>query len=692
MKLSIRSKILIPAQILVIVGITIVSLYTYFEAASSLKKVSFQALTQMAGDTSNLIDNWVEERVLNVESFSQEPTFVRYVQNNNSESDRQSAVKRIKELQQVFPYFDTIGVINKQGISQVYSSKDSKSKIDLSHREYFKKAISGKKNISESFTSSVTGNTVFAIASPISMDDENIGVFFCTVEFSNISLHFTDLIKIAERGFGYVVSSKGTVLAQPGNGVVLNEDITEEEFGKVVVRDKTGYVELASQGIKKVFAFAEVPATGWIIVAEVENDDLLASIITMRNSTTLIGLVLVVAIFLLLFFSLRGLIKSIKTVATHTESLSEGEGDLSLRLDINTSDEMGMLANRFNLFLDSLSKIIYNIQEGTKSTITVKDNLEHSVGLTVKAFEAIYNHVDSIASLSSNLEGEMKESVSEMNLVSNNISRLSDQVVEQTAAVEESTAAVNEMVASIKSVAVITQKKKETTHLLLQTAQEGDEKLKDTSKAVTIVTGHIEHVNEMVSIINNIADQTNLLAMNAAIEAAHAGEAGRGFAVVADEIRKLAEESSKSAANIGSIMSQMVEAIQNASLSSSISSEKFSEIYSEIRDVSQSFEEIYQSAEELNQGGHQIIQAMTILSETSISVNTTSTDSRQQLDNAVSGIKSIAEVSSKVREEVEGISSDVDNISHSIDQVSEQIDKINDTANNLENEVGRFIL
>jgi methyl-accepting chemotaxis protein len=692
MKISIRFKILGPCILLFVLSLSILFAYAYSTSSTALQKVSLQGLSQTTANISQLIDVWIQEKTKVISVFSQNEGFRDLLQGNEKESALKDSMEYINFISDTYPEFSTLGIIDSHGLVLAHSDSGNNGALRLDDREYFQKAMDGELNLSKTIISKVTGAVIFVIAAPIEYEGEIIGVIYGTVSFLDFSQKFISDIKIGDEGYGYLTNSEGLVLVHPEKDLVLSYSVTEEDFGKDMLERKNGVLEYDWEGGVKISAFSQVPSTGWLVVAGVEHRDLLSAVFTMRNNVAFVSLLEVILISIILFLVTHRFIKSIKIVADHTASLSQGEGDLSYRLNIKTKDELEDLSDQFNLFLESLSHIIRNIQNGAGTTLEANTKLETSVEVMMVSFEQIRQHMDGIGRLTDDLDGRMSESVKDISHVSTDISHLSDQVVEQMAAVEESTASVNEMVASIANVASITERKRETTEQLRESAREGDEQLKETTTAVAQVTENIDSVNQMVAIINSIAAQTNLLAMNAAIEAAHAGDAGRGFAVVADEIRKLAEESSSSASNINSIMQQMVGFIQNASQASESSSVKFSEIFAEIQGVSQSFEEILQSTQELNLGGNQILQAMTILSETSSVVKDTSAQAKDQLDKAVSAVDKTAEITGEVRSEVEGISLDVEKSHQALAMVNDQTQKINDTTESLNKEVGRFTL
>jgi methyl-accepting chemotaxis protein len=215
------------------------------------------------------------------------------------------------------------------------------------------------------------------------------------------------------------------------------------------------------------------------------------------------------------------------------------------------------------------------------------------------------------------LDSAADEATSEAGSIGNRVSDLNRHIQTEASAQEESAASVNQMVASLSSVADSARKRREGLQGLRGTAEEGQSRLAALFDAIRRMEGSVGSIREMIAVINKIASSTNLLAMNAAIEAAHAGDAGRGFAVVADEIRGLAEGSAKNAKDIGVKLKEIVAAITDAAGEGSRTSESFSGVKREIDQAISSFDEIKVAMQELSEGGRQILESVRALNESS---------------------------------------------------------------------------
>ncbi len=402
-------------------------------------------------------------------------------------------------------------------------------------------------------------------------------------------------------------------------------------------------------------------------------------------SSLFISIVFILAVIgiFLAYFLIKMITIPITRVDVMLSEIASGGGDLSKKLKITTSDEVGSLSRSFNLFIETLNKMVTIIKKSVDTTIVVKEDLNSQVENTTSAVTEITANITSTIKSMETLKSIIDNTTESTTGIQNEVKDLDITIQEQSEAIENSSSAVNQMVASIQNVSSITSSKKETTKTLLTNTEKGEIVIASTIKAIGAIEENIESISGMVAVINNISAQTNLLAMNAAIEAAHAGDAGRGFAVVADEIRVLAENAALNAKDIKTEIKSIIERIKEAVREGDKTSRSFSEISLEVKSVYNAFSEILTTTEELAEGGTQILHSIEILNGISGKVTDSSgniTSTVEELNRIVSKVDRISlEVSSSMDEIATGskeIGKETEKLSEATEQIAVESTKL----------------
>jgi methyl-accepting chemotaxis protein len=418
-------------------------------------------------------------------------------------------------------------------------------------------------------------------------------------------------------------------------------------------------------------------------------DHEVSKIETRSRLVTIAIIVVLVALTFGVFFFLTGrLARSIQVLEAGIAAVKDG--DLTTRFEARGRDEIGTLAANLNTFGDTLKETISHVQRVSRDNIHLKESLIVTTGQTSASATQINSNVESIGRQIEGLDERFVEAVRDVEGISSSISSLNTQIQEQMTMVEESTASVTEMIASLENVASITDRRRVAAENLTRTTAAGGEKATATFEVLRKINDNVDNIRNITGLIGGISSQTNLLAMNAAIEAAHAGEAGRGFSVVADEIRKLSEASAAQSKEIDRILRLMMDLISQANDSGAELNDAFGSIEREVREFSSSLSEVAATMSEIRTGGNQVLQAMVVLQNASDSVKRGSGTINENAGSIHDTMLAVQRVSAEVTGGIHEITGGIREISAAVSNVLGIAEELGELGESLDQALLRF--
>lgn len=562
-----------------------------------------------------------------------------------------------------------LGFFNEKGIGYATTGKWS----DLHDREYLAVSMQGKKALMDPNWSAVNGHLCTFYAVPVTdAGGRQIAEISAVVDATDLCRTVAK-INVGKNSHPFIVSMKnGKYVAHENESYVKDgrkiDDGACQGLIPVIERIKSGenaYVTYYDEHKKQKMsaAFQSVPETGWAIVLIAPYNDFFGGIRELLHSMILIAVVALVAAFLIGIIVVNISIRPLNRISSAIDGIAHGDADLTRRLEANSKDEIGQLVSGFNTFSGKMQTIVSELK-GTKEDLhSYGDRLQNMVQ---DNSDFLSRMIDSIKDVNGEIKSQHEKvgsSVSAAGKISDAVEQLNVVLQKQVSGVEQASAAVTQMIGNIGSVQTSVEKMADEFDSLQDTVGRGIEQSREVNKQIQQIEQQSKMLNEANKVISSIADQTNLLAMNAAIEAAHAGEAGKGFAVVSDEIRKLSETSSAESKKIGTQLSGILSSISNVVEASQLSDKSFSAMGEKIQETGTLVQQIKGAMEEQSEGSKQISEALGYMN-----------DATSQVRGASEGVD----------ESQRGITGDVTSLKQSSDLVKDHLQKMEGHIKHLE--------
>jgi len=539
MNLKFRHKILLSAGAVVVLAFALFTLYNDYLQRNTIRQNIESSVNQAGALTASSVQNWMSGRILVLENLAQN------IAHQGANADFPGLVDQPAFTSNFqFTYVgQTNGVFTQRPDAKMPDGYDPRQ------RPWYTAAVAaGKPMLTPPYLAAV-GGLVVTIAMPVKSNGELVGVVGGDLSLATL-VDIINAVDFGGIGHAFLVDRDGQMIVSPDSDQAMKN--LKDIYPGSNLQVAAGLHDVTLNGEQRIISFAPVsglPSADWYIGLSIDKAKAYAPLSQFRTSAIIAMLIAVAAIAGLLSLLIPVLMRPLTTMGRAMQDIAQGEGDLTRRLTVENKDEFGELAGAFNQFVERIHASISEVASATRQVHDLSERVMSASNASIIGSEEQSLRTNSVAAAINELGAATQEIARNAADASQHASGASDQANDGRQVMQETISAMTAL----------------------------SQKISESCEQIETLNASTDDIGQILDVIKGISQQTNLLALNAAIEAARAGEAGRGFAVVADEVRNLAHRTQESAEEIHKMITTLQvgsrEAVHNMN-ASQVSSEQ----------------------------------------------------------------------------------------------------------------------